>query len=157
MQCFFFFLSQFRHVGELSPSEEVNKCHKITTVHSVQTCGFQWLSGEQLTGHNLQDRPKKSVFHVVELIWIDCWAVSTKHPSWLQWDYYFISLLLGCVGSFWHLNGASGCGGSWQTHRYWAENWTRANRATELCLMQDPDARLQWMVPLCVPEISVSL
>lgn len=65
---FRFFLSQFRDVGELSPSEEVNKCHKIIAVHSVQAYGFQWLSGEQLSGHNLQDQRKKNVFHVVDLI-----------------------------------------------------------------------------------------
>lgn len=44
-----------------------------------------------------------------------CWAVSTTRPSGLRRDYYFISVLLGCVGSLWHLNGASGSGGSWQT------------------------------------------
>lgn len=66
----------------------------------------------------------KFVQIVVHLTLIDRWAVSAEHPSWLQWDYYFISSLLGRAGSLWHLNGASGWGGSSQM-----ESWTQSHGA----------------------------
>lgn len=53
------FPSQFRHIDELSPSEEINKCHIVITVHSMQTVvavPFMVFSGEQLSGHNLEDQ-----------------------------------------------------------------------------------------------------
>lgn len=144
----FLFFSQFRHIDNLSLSEEINKCHNH---HYIQ---YKQLSG-------LQDQRNllkfwKCFFHVADVMWIECWAKSTKHPSWLQWDYYFISVLLGCVGSFWHLNGASGCGGSWQTHHQWAENWTRA---TELCLMQGPRCQVysEWCHCVCPRDLCVPL
>lgn len=54
---------------------------------------------------------------------------SPNLPHWLQRDYYFISALLGHVDSLWHLNGASGCGGSWRTHRWFAASRARSHRA----------------------------